>query len=194
MLASITPLGERSRGFSWNVTATAFAIGAIVAGTAAGGGAAALGSLLPGDTAWRTLALLVALAVALLFDATPLSGRLPTTRRQVNEDWLTRYRGWVYGAAFGAQLGVGVATIVTSAAIYATGAAAFLCGDPAIGATIGAVFGVVRAMSLQPARGARDGESLVKLHRTLGALELHVRRATPVVELLLAALVIVWVT
>lgn len=193
MLASITPLGERSRGFSWNVTATAFAIGAIIAGAAVGAGAAALGSLLPGGTAWRTLALLVALGVALLFDATPLSGRLPTTRRQVNEDWLTRYRGWVYGVAFGAQLGVGVATIVTSAAIYATGAVAFLCGDPAIGAAIGAVFGVVRAMSLLPARGARDGESLVELHRRLGALELHVRRATPVVELLLAALVIVWV-
>ena len=193
MLASITPLGERSRGFSWNVTAAAFAIGAIAAGAMAGGGAAAGGSLLPGGTAWRTLALLVALGVALLFDATPLSGRLPTTRRQVNEDWLTRYRGWVYGVAFGAQLGVGVATIVTSAAIYATGAVAFLCGDPAIGAAIGAVFGVVRAMSLLPAREARDGESLVELHRRLGALELYVRRATPVGELLLAALVIVWV-
>jgi len=135
----------------------------------------------------------VALGVALLYDATPLRGRLPTTRRQVNEDWLTRYRGWVYGVAFGAQLGVGVATIVTSAAIYATGAVAFLCGDPAIGAAIGAVFGVVRAMSLLPAHGARDGEGLVELHRRLGALELYVRRATPVVELLLAALVIVWV-
>jgi hypothetical protein len=193
MLASITPLGERSRGFSWNVTATAFAIGAIAAGSAAGAGAAALGSLLPGGTAWRTLALLVALGVALLFDATPLGGRLPTTRRQVNEDWLTRYRGWVYGVAFGAQLGVGVATIVTSAAIYATGAVAFLCGDPAIGAAIGAVFGVVRAMPLLPARGARDGRSLVELHRRLGALEPYVRRATPVVELLLAARVILWV-
>jgi len=193
MLASITPLGERSRGFSWNVTATAFAIGAIVAGAAAGAGVAAFGSLLPAGTAWRAIALLVALGVALLYDATPLRGRLPTTRRQVNEDWLTRYRGWVYGVAFGAQLGVGVATIVTSAAIYATGVVVFLCGDPAVGAAIGAVFGVVRAMSLLPARGARDGESLAALHRRLGALELYVRRATPVVELLLVALVIVWV-
>jgi hypothetical protein len=193
MLASITPLGERSRGFSWNVTAAAFAIGAIAAGAMAGAGVAALGSLLPGGTAWRAIALLVALGVALLYDATPLRGHLPTTRRQVNEDWLTRYRGWVYGVAFGAQLGVGVATIVTSAAIYATGAVAFLCGDPAIGVAIGAVFGVVRAMSLLPAREARDGESLAELHRRLGALELYVRRATPVGELLLAALVIVWV-
>ena len=189
MLASITPLGERSRGFSWNVTATAFSIGAI----GAGAGAAALGSLLPGGTGWRVAALLVALAVALLYDATPLRGRLPTTRRQVNEDWMTRYRGWVYGVAFGAQLGVGVATIVTSAAIYATGAVAFLCGDPPIGAAIGAVFGIVRAMTLLPARGALDAEGLFEMHSGLGALELYVRRTTPVIELLLAGLVIVWV-
>ena len=194
MLASITPLGERSRGFSWRVTATAFAIGAIGAGAAAGTLVAALGALLPGGTAWRTIALLVVLGVALLYEATPLRGRLPTTRRQVNEDWMMRYRGWVYGVAFGAQLGGGVATIVTSAAIYATAAVAFLCGDPAVGAAIGAGFGLVRAMSLLPARGARNNESLVELHRRLSALELPVRRATPVAELLLAALVIVWVT
>lgn len=193
MLASITPLGERSRGFSWSVTATAFAIGAVTAGVAAGAAVAAVGSLLPAGTAWRTGALLVALAVAVAYDASPLRSRLPTSRRQVNEDWLTRYRGWVYGVAFGAQLGVGVATIVTSAAIYATGAVAFLCGDPAIGAGIGAVFGIVRAMSLLPARRVRDPESLVDLHRGLATVEVYVRRATPVVELLLVAVVIGWV-
>ncbi len=193
MLASITPLGERSRGYSWHVTAAAFAIGAIGAGAVAGAGVAALGSLLPGGTVWRTIALLVVLGIALLFDATPLRGRLPTTRRQVNEDWMTRYRGWVYGLAFGAQLGVGVATIVTSAAIYATAAVVFLCGDPAIGVAIGTAFGLVRAMSLLPAHRAHDSESLVELHRVLGAIEPYVRRATPAVELLVAALVIVWV-
>jgi len=192
MLASITPLGERSRGFSWNVTATAFAIGAVTAAAAAGAAVAAVGSLLPAGTAWRTGALLVALAVAVAYDATPLRSRLPTSRRQVNEDWLTRYRGWVYGVAFGAQLGVGVATIVTSAAIYATAAAAFLSGDPAIGAGIGAVFGIVRAMSLLPAHRVRDPESLVDLHRGLATVEVYVRRATPVVELLLVAVVIGW--
>ena len=59
------------------------------------------------------------LAAALVVDVSPLRRRLPTTRRQVNEDWMGRYRGWVYGGAFGAQLGSGVATIVTSAAVYA---------------------------------------------------------------------------
>lgn len=193
MLASITPLGERSRGFSWRLTATAFAIGAIGAGAAAGAAVAAIGSLLPPGSGWRATALLVALAVAVAFDATALRERLPTTRRQVNEDWMTLYRGWVYGVEFGAQLGVGVVTIVTSAAIYATCVVVFLSGDPASGAIIGAVFGAVRAMSLLPARRARDSESLLALHRELGRFDRSVRRATPLVEMLLVALVAQWV-
>src|SRR6478609_6746597 len=114
MLASITPLGERSRGFSWGVTASAFAVGAVGAGALAGAAAGAVGSLAP-DGTWRDIAALALLALALVVDASPLRRRLPTTRRQVNEDWLTRYRGWVYGIGFGAQLGTGLATIVTSA-------------------------------------------------------------------------------
>jgi hypothetical protein len=192
MLTSITPLGERSRGFSWGVTASAFAVGSIGAGALAGALVAALGALLPVGGSGRAIALAGVLAVALLYDATPLRARLPSTRRQVNEDWMARYRGWVYGFAFGAQLGVGVATIVTCAAIYATVAAAFLSDDPAIGAAIGATFGALRALSLLPARRARDGQSLRELHRGLGALELPVRRATPIVELALIALLIGW--
>ncbi len=190
MLASITPLGERSRGFSWGVTATAFAIGALCAGTGAGAMLGALGMLLPAASGWRGLALLAVLVAALLFDAGPLRVWLPSTRRQVNEDWMGRYRGWVYGVAFGAQLGVGIATIVTCAAIYAAAATALLSGSVAAGGAIGASFGAVRALSLLPARTARDAESLQELHRRLARLELPVRRAVPFVEFALLALVI----
>ena len=111
MLASITPLGERGRGFSWNVTATAFAVGAVGAGAVAGARRSARSGrcsrAAPSGGRWRWSAVL---SVAVLFDATPLRSRLPTTRRQVNEDWVHRYRGWVYGISFGAQLGVGLAT------------------------------------------------------------------------------------
>lgn len=183
MLASITPLGERSRGFSWRVTATAFALGSVGAGTAAGAVAGALGSLLPGDSSWRALAVIAVLVTALLFDATPLRGRLPSSRRQVDEDWLARYRGWVYGVAFGAQLGVGVVTIVTSAAIYATAAVAVLCASPVTGALVGATFGAVRAASLLPARAARDPEGLLALHRALRRFEPATRGAGAWLEL-----------
>src|ERR1700759_4443584 len=153
MLASITPLGERSRGFSWGPTASAFAVGAVVAGAVGGAAGGALGSLAPSGR-WRDVAALVVLVAALAVDASPLRRGLPTTRRQVNEDWLTRYRGWVYGIAFGAQLGTGLATIVTSAAVYAAVLGAVLCGTAAAGAAVGATFGVIRALSLLPARVA----------------------------------------
>ena len=106
---------------------------------------------------------------ALAFDATPLGRRLPTTRRQVNEDWMARYRGWVYGVAFGAQLSVGVATVVTSAAIYAAALGALLCGTAAAGAAVGR--GLRRhpraVAARRPPRADPDG--LVRLHRPAGA-------------------------
>ena len=184
MLASITPLGERGRGSSWNVTATAFAVGAVSAGALGGAALGALGSLLPGGAEWRSVALAAVVLMTVLFDATPLRGRLPTTRRQVNEDWLVRFRGWVYGISFGAQLGVGLATIVSSAAVYATVASALLCANPLAGAAIGASFGAIRALSLVSARDVQDPGALFALHQRLVRLEPGVRRVVVAGELI----------
>jgi MFS family permease len=189
MLASITPLGERGRGFSWGVTAAAFGVGAVAAGAAGGALGGALGSLAPGG-AWRTAVGLAVLAVAVGFDATPLRRRLPTSRRQVNEDWMGRYRGWVYGVAFGAQLGAGLATVVTSAAVYAAALGAVLCGTVAGGAAVGAAFGLTRALSLLPARTARDGAGLMRLHAALGRLERPAGRLVVAGEIVGLALLI----
>ncbi len=134
MLASLTPVGERSRGFSWRVTASAYALGAIGGGALTGVVLGALGSLLPGGLGWRGPALLGALLAALVIDATPLRRRLLRARGQVNEDWMARYRGWVYGFGFGARLGVGFTTLVSCAAVYATFASELLSGSPAVGA------------------------------------------------------------
>jgi len=185
MLATLTPLGERSRGSSWPLTATAFAIGTVGAGALSGAALAAAGSLLPASDAWRTGAFGVVLVAALLVDATPLQRCLPVTRRQVNEDWLARYRGWVYGVGFGAQLGLGFATFVSCAAVYATIAAEFLSGHPVTGAVIGAVFGATKALSLVPSRTARDPASLIALHRRLTALEPAVDRLAVAAEVLI---------
>jgi hypothetical protein len=190
MLASITPLGERSRGFSWGLTASAFALGAVGAGAVAGAGAGALGSLAPKGT-WRDVVALVLLAVALGVDASPLRRRLPTTRRQVNEDWMARYRGWVYGVAFGAQLGTGVATIVTSAAVYAAALGAILCATPVAGGAVGAAFGAIRALSLLPARVATDPAGLARLHDRLGRARAPAARAAIAAEAAAIALVVV---
>lgn len=184
MLASITPLGERGRGSSWNVTATAFAVGAVGAGALGGVTLGAIGSLLPGGAQWRSVALAAVLLVAVLFDATPLCSRLPTTRRQVNEDWLVRFRGWVYGIAFGAQLGVGLATIVSSAAVYATVASALVCANLLAGALIGASFGAIRALSLVSARDVQDPGALFAFHQRLVRIEPGARRVLVAGELI----------
>jgi hypothetical protein len=189
MLASITPLGERSRGFSWGVTASAFAAGAVGAGVLAGAGGGALGSLAPAG-AWRDVAAVTLLVLAVVIDASPLRRRLPTTRRQVNEDWLSRYRGWVYGVSFGAQLGSGVVTIVTSAAVYAAAVGAVLCGTVAAGAAVGAAFGATRALSLLPARAATDPAGLVCLHDRLSRAEVPVGRGAVIAEGAAIALVV----
>src|ERR1051326_4054234 len=127
MLASITPLGERSRGQRWSVTVTSHLLGSIRGGRPRGAALGASGRMLArltgSDANARLLALAAVVAVGVAFDA---ASRLPTHRRQVNELWLHRYRGWVYGLGFGAQLGAGAATTVATSAVYATGAAALL--------------------------------------------------------------------
>src|SRR5947209_726276 len=116
MLASITPLGERGRGRSWRRTASAYVVGSAVGGAAlgvvAGVVALAVGGI-PGALRWSAAAVVVVLLV--LLDALR---RLPRLRRQVDERWLTEFRGWVVGLGFGAQLGAGVVTVVPSAATW----------------------------------------------------------------------------
>ncbi len=170
MLASLTPFAEAARGNRWTVTAVSFSIGALAAGACGGLIWSGLGSLLPGGE-WRTVTAAAVIAIALVIDATPLRRRLPLTKRQVNEDWMVTYRGWVYGIGFGAQLGLGFITLVACAAIYATFAIEFLSGSLVAGAVIGATFGATKAASLLPAGRARDRGSIVALHCRLLELE-----------------------
>jgi hypothetical protein len=190
MLTSITPLGERSRGFSWRTTVSAFALGAVVTGLAAGALLGLLGSLLPLGGGGRGYLAASVVAIALACDAFGSRIRLPSSRRQVNEDWLTTYRGWVYGIAFGAQLGAGVVTVVTSAAVYATWLLAFLAGSPLAGAALGAAFGAVRALSLLPARAVTDPPTLLAAGRALDRWEARTRLLAPLTEAVLLGCVI----
>lgn len=188
MLASLTPFAESARGNRWMITVSAFAIGAVAAGACGGLFWSGIGSLLPGGR-WRTVAAVVVLALALVIDATPLRKRMPLTKRQVNEDWMVTYRGWVYGIGFGAQLGLGFITLVACSAIYATFAIELLSGSLLAGAVIGATFGATKAASLLPAGRARDRQSIVVLHRRLLALEPLSIRAVVAAELAAAAVV-----
>ena len=178
MLGSITPLGERSRGMRWPVTVAAFAIGATAAGALVGGLLGALGGVL--DIAETAALVLLAAASAggLALDLRRDGRRLPGPRRQVDERWLHRYRGWVYGIAFGFQLGAGVFTVVTTSAVYLMLLAALLSGSWSSGAVIGVIFGAARAVSLLPARRVRTAAAVVEIDGRLRRLEAPARRLT----------------
>lgn len=148
MLSSISPLGERARNSRWWLTTTAYLLGSLAGGLAMGGLAGALGSVLPDalrTSAWTLVAVALLLLVGLAFDLRGAQS-LPSWRRQVDVAWLTRYRGWVYGVGFGAQLGFGLVTIITSATTYAVVLLAVLTGHLGAGLAVGATFGVVRAL------------------------------------------------
>ncbi len=167
MLASITPLGERGRGSTWGVTIGAFVLGASAAGAALGTVAGALGAALFGGGGGhaRLAVLATALLIALALDLRP--GSAPGPRRQVNERWLDEFRGWVYGAGFGAQLGLGVTTVVSSAATYVALLAALLTGSAARGALVLGCFGAVRGLTPLAAARVRRPEQLIALHAWL---------------------------
>jgi hypothetical protein len=188
MLTSITPLGERGRGSRWAVTVAALALGSTLAGAAAGLVAGFVGHLaLAGLEASTRLALLAALLAAGLALDLGLGGlRLPGPRRQVNEQWLGAYRGWVYGLGFGAQLGLGVATIVSASAVYATFAAAAAAADPLRGLAIGGAFGLLRAATVLAGRRVRSPAALHDLGRRLERWRGQARRAGLAAQALLA--------
>lgn len=186
MLTSISPLGERARHNRWSVTAGAYLAGSTIAATGIGALLGAAGSLFPVPAAARAAVVALVAVAALLADTGVLA--LPTLRRQVNEDWLNRYRGWVYGVGFGAQLGTGVATVVASGTVYLILAGELMVGSTVAGALIGATFGVVRAGPLLVVGRAVRFDQLVAQHRRVVALAPTGRRATLIVTAASAAI------
>ena len=185
MLSSISPLGERARASRWWLTTTAYVFGSLLGGATVGALSGLLGSLVPAgarSSPWLLLPLAAVLVVTLALDLGVGGKSLPVWKRQVDVAWLARYRGWVYGLGFGAQLGFGLVTIVTSATTYAMVLFAALSGDVVAGLVIGVAFGLVRsAPSLLMARVQTPAD----LHRVFGWLE---RLATPADWLARAAL------
>ena len=195
MLASIHPLGERARGRRWGITVSSFIAGAGAAGALAGGLLGLAGAAVrhqAGLPLGLAVTIVVAAAVAgIALDVGVAGLRLPTVHRQVNEDWLHRYRGGVYGFGFGFQLGLGVATIVTTATVYLTFVLAFLAGSAWAGLAIGAAFGLVRGASLLVAAGVESPRELSALHRRFQRWAPFSRRLTIATQLAVVAVSLV---
>ena len=185
MLASINPLGERARNNRWGVTAAWYTVGSIAGGSAFGGALGSIGWAIGverSSTRAGAVAVVVAAVATLCAEVVWRRRRVPGLRRQVNEQWLDEYRSWVYGGGFGAQLGIGVVTVVTTWSVYLMWALALLSGSPLGGAVIGAAFGAARAVPIVAVRRAHDGAALRTLFRRLHRLEGRVATVTFAVE------------
>ncbi len=121
-------------------------------------------------------------ALGLGLDAGLFGTRVPGPRRQVDENWLVTYRGWVYGAGFGAQLGAGFVTIVTASATWVAFACALFSGTVWAGAAIGSVFGLVRALPILAAARVRDPAALRRVVRGLDRVRPRVALTTTAVQ------------
>ena len=186
MLASIHPLGERARRQRWGVTVGAFVAGTVTGSALVGAVLGRLGAAL--DLPGRTGVAVLVAALAAAGAAADL-GRVPvpTVHRQVDERWLDRYRGWVYGAGFGFQLGVAVVTVVSSFSVYLMLALALLTGSAAGGLAVGVAFGAVRGATILAAAGVRHPDQLHRLHRRVQAWAPASRRLTIAVQAAVAA-------
>ena len=185
MLASIHPLGERARRQRWGVTVAAYLVSTI-------GASALLGTVLglAGDRldVPDLPALVVVLAVAGVVLDLRLGGlSVPTIHRQVNEEMLTQYRGWVYGASYGFQLGLGVVTVVNSFTVYLALVLAVLTGSAAGGLAVGLAFGTARGLVVLAAAGVREPSQLRRLHQRLQAWGPHSHRLAVGVQAAVAA-------
>jgi hypothetical protein len=177
MLTSINPHAERGRNQHYPITAAAFIVASTVGGAALGGVLGAAGSRVASSFA----ALLVVASVGAIGIAVDLGvggARALGPRRQVDLAWLTRYRGWVYGAGFGVQLGLGFTTIVSASTTWVTFVCALLSGSPIGGCIIGATYGLVRAAPILTTARIREPGALRSLMKFVERLRPRMAAAT----------------
>lgn len=191
MLASITPLGERGRHNRYATTAAWFACGSAAGGAVAGAivgaaGAAVRMVFVPSPTYIALAVALVALAGAVA-EAGLFGIRVPTTKRQVDERWMDRFRGWVYGSGWGFQLGLGFVTVVNSAAVYVAFGCALLAGSVVGGAAVGLAFGLARGLLVYLSAPIRTPTDLRTFHQRFDHRQPAVVRAAVAALLLVGA-------
>lgn len=190
MLSTITPLGEQARRYRWGASAAWFIAGAVLGGATLALGAAALaaGVAVLGLSSTAALTAAAVLAAITLASDLQLGGfRLPAHTRQVNETWLDQFRSWVYAGGFGWQIGVGLATYVTTAAVYLMIALAALTGSPLVAFGIITGFGLVRGLAVLLGKGLTTPQKMMALHRRLDELLPTAQRAVVAVQALVLA-------
>ena len=124
----------------------------------------------PGRPAAVALILAVLLVIAAAIETGWLRIPIPSLARQVNEDWLDQYRGWVIGFGFGYQLGLAAVVYITTASLWVVFIAEFLTFSPIGGLALGALFGFVRSIPIFATRRVRSTQELRRAHTTMHRL------------------------
>ncbi len=193
MLSSIHPLGERARNHKWWITVSAFTLGAILSGATVGGvlglaGQRLLSAIDPTTRLAITAGVVIVGGVLDLLRVKPVG-----STRQVNENWIGHYRGWVYGGAFGMQLGAGIFTFIVTWGIYSTLAAELFTASATLGALVGGIFGMGRSLAIILAVRIDRPSRLTSFHRRMADLGPALRRSAAVVSAGIGVLAIVGV-
>lgn len=140
-MMTITPSGRRTPA-SW-LRLIGFATGAVVGGAVAFGSVGALGVAVDFSEPLATaMIVIVALWIAVWHGTRHTFPPLPFRNGQVPRRWSRSLPGVV---SFGAMMGLGVATKVSSGLVHFALLLALLCGDGPTALTAGAVFGLARS-------------------------------------------------
>lgn len=190
MLASINPLGERARGTTFGRTFFWYLAGSVAGGALIGALLGLLGAgvrdlVEPSPTA-LAIAVAIVCTLGLALDLGIAGVRVPSLHRQVNENWLAVYRGWVYGLGFGFQLGLGFVTVTTTA-IAVMFALEVLSGSLLAGVVIGMTFGIGRTL---PLLLVRDADEPLRVRGVLARVHARARPAERLTRVAIAALAV----
>jgi len=185
MLSTVTPVAERARGHRYGATATWFVIGATVGGATLALGVALLAGLVDAFDVSESARLTIAAVTAALATASDLrvfGFHLPLHTRQVNDEWLARFRPWVYGAGFGWQIGVGFATYIMTGGLYLMVVLAALTGDPVVAFAVVTGFGFVRGLAVLLSARLDTPAKVFAFHRRFDAMGPWTRAAMIALE------------
>jgi hypothetical protein len=179
MMSSITPVAERARGNRYPSTAAWFVVGAAAGGALLGGASALFAAAIAVvQVPAHTLLSIAAAggALAALADG-GIGPHFPLLRRQVDESWRYRFRGWFYGVGFGLQIGAGVATYIMTAAVFLAVLLAALTASPLVAVAVGTVFGLCRGLAVLLTWRVTTPAGLRAFHQRFDALGGRVRLA-----------------
>jgi hypothetical protein len=187
MVSNLNPVTQKAKGCNFRISLVIFFIGSIFGSTLLVGLSLLIKAApIHPDNFMRTVFLLIVVLIAFFADIGLI--KLPATRRQLNEIWLTSLRRTVYCFSYGFQLGCAFVTYLTSYMIYAL-VAVFVLNPPLVLSIVLAVsFSVMRSASLLIVFKIKSIKDLRRHYKTLTDLAARIKQIIIWCELILILL------